>query len=256
MKKVIDFSKYSSIKIGTKIDVKLIDNIGDYDRYFIIGGANNLLVSENATNLAVLSKEFEYIKIEDGLLKIGGATKSGQIVSFCKKNNIAGFEMLNHLPGTIGGIVKMNAGLKEYEICNNLVSIKTKNGEVEKKDIEYGYRYTDINTIIYEATFAITYGFEYSLIELFKNMRKNQPPQASAGSCFKNPKGDFAGRLIQEVGLKGYRLNDASFSDIHANFLINYGSATYQDAKYLIDLAKYEVKKKFDIVLEEEIILL
>jgi UDP-N-acetylmuramate dehydrogenase len=255
VKRLIDFSKYSSIKIGNSIEVEMIDSIGDYKEYYIIGGANNLLVSDTAKNLAILSKEFDYIKQEDNRLIIGGATPSGKVVSYCKKNNIKNFEVLSHLPGTIGGIVKMNAGMKEYEIFNNLISIKTHNEIVNKKDIEYGYRYTNIDSIIYEAIFEIESGFDSTLIDELKNMRKNQPKNPSAGSCFKNPSGDYAGRLIQEVGLKGYKIGDASFSDIHANFLVNLGSATYKDAKTLIDLAKYEVNKKFNIMLEEEIIV-
>ena len=89
----------------------------------------------------------------------------------------------------------------------------------------------------------------------FVKMRDNQPQIASAGSCFKNPKGDFAGRLIEAVGLKGHRIGDMEFSNTHANFLVNHGNGTFEDAIHLIDLAKKKVKEEFNIDLEEEIII-
>ena len=93
------------------------------------------------------------------------------------------------------------------------------------------------------------------MLKEFNKMRDNQPHVPSAGSCFKNPKGDFAGRLIQEVGLKGKRRGDMSFSEQHANFLVNNGDGTFEDAIYLINLAKEKIKEQFDIDIEEEIII-
>jgi UDP-N-acetylmuramate dehydrogenase len=89
----------------------------------------------------------------------------------------------------------------------------------------------------------------------FTKMRDNQPQIASAGSCFKNPKGDFAGRLIEAVGLKGYRIGDMEFSNTHANFLVNHENGTFDEAITLINLAKQKVKEQFDIELETEIII-
>ena len=93
------------------------------------------------------------------------------------------------------------------------------------------------------------------MLKEFTKMRDNQPSVASAGSCFKNPKDDFAGRLIEAVGLKGIKKGDMSFSQLHANFLVNYGSGTFEDAVYLIETAKEKIKKEFDIDIEEEIII-
>ena len=255
--KKIDFSKYSSIKIGSVVDVEMIEEMDEaFERYSVIGGANNILVSNNPPKLAKLSKNFDYIMIKDGFLHIGGATPSGKILSFAKKNDISGFELMQKLPGTIGGMVKMNAGLKEHEIFNSLVAINSAKGYIEKKDIDYGYRHTDISNIIYEAVFDIKKGFSYPLLEYFEKLRANQPKEPSAGSCFKNPKGDFAGRVLDECGLKGYRIGDAGFSEKHANFLVNYGSATFDDAISLIELAKKRVFEKFGIDLELEVVVL
>lgn len=255
--KQINFSKFSSIKIGKTLDVALLENCSDYsEEYYLIGSCNNTLIGTQPPPLIILDKKYDYIKIEDSRLKIGAATPSGKIASFCKKNNIADFEFVSHLPGTLGGLVKMNAGLKEYEIFNNLISVSTCEGDKQKEDIDFGYRYTDINTPILEATFSLTYGFDKAKVELFKKMRSNQPSTPSAGSCFKNPEGDYAGRLIEAVGLKGKRVGGMEFSHVHANFLVNSDNGTFDDAIFLIQEAQKRVYEEFGIWLENEIIVL
>ena len=256
MKKKIDFSKYSSIKIGPVIEVEMIKDIDSrYEEFFLIGGANNILVSPNPPKLAKLSKKFNYIKIENGDLIIGAATPTGKVISFGKKHNIGGFEFLSKLPGTIGGAVKMNAGVKEYEIKDVLKWIRTYEGKIYKKDIKLEYRKTDIKNIIYEAGFELKKGFDEQLLMKLLSLRNNQPKLPSAGSVFKNPPGDYAGRLIENVGLKGYKIGNMAFSDIHANFLVNLGNGTYDEAIELINLAKKRVYEKYKFELEEEIII-
>ncbi len=256
MSRIIDFSKFSSIKIGTPIKVDIMREKEPLDGRFLVGGANNLLVSPTPPSLVVLGKEFDYIKEEDGILKIGGATKSGRIFSYCKRNNIGGLEFLGKLPGTLGGLVKMNAGMKVYEIFNSLVDIALFSGVYKKENIEFGYRFTGIDESIFEATFEIRKGFDYNLLDEFTKMRKNQPKEPSAGSVFKNPDGDYAGRLIEAVGLKGKRVGGAMWSEVHANFLVNTGNASFDDAYSLVNEAKEKVYEEFGIELQEEIIIL
>ena len=253
--KTIDFKQFSSIKIGKPVEVTLIEDLHYPADHYIIGGANNILLGDDPPPLMMLDKKFDYIKIEDGVLKIGAATPGGKVVSFCKKHGIAGFEFLSQLPGTLGGMVKMNAGLKEYEIFNDLLGIKTKNGEIPREAISYGYRHTNIKDVVFETTFSLQNGFSQEGIDLFKKMRSNQPKVSSAGSCFKNPPDDYAGRLIEAVGLKGNRVGDMEFSSVHANFLVNHGNGTYQDALLLIERAQKYVYEKFGIRLEREIII-
>ena len=255
--KSINFAKFSSIKVGSIIDILMIekDDVIPIDRV-IIGGANNLLVSPTPPPLMMLSKDYEYIKIEDNKLIIGGATKSGKIFSFVKKHNISGFEFLSKLPGTLGGLVAMNAGLKDREIFNLISSVKIGDNYILKDDIDYGYRYARLDGVVREVIFDIKYGFDSSEVEILKSMRANQPSNPSAGSAFKNPIGDYAGRLIDEVGLKGFRKGDMAWSDIHANFLVNLGDGQYEDAIFLINEAKERVKDKFGIELQEEILIL
>ncbi len=254
--KTIDFSSYSSIKIGPKIDIKIIDEIQDCSSYIIIGGANNLLVPPNPPKIALLGKSFDFIEIKNSILHIGGAVKSGKILSYAKKYDISNFELMQKLPGTLGGMVKMNAGLKEWEIFNHLLAVKTEFGWIDKKDIEFGYRFTNIKGTIFEATFEIRSGFSFALLEMFKKLRDNQPKFPSAGSCFKNPPDNYAGKLLDKAGLKGYKIGNMAFSATHANFLINLGNGTFSEAVSLIKFAKSKVYEKFGIILETEIEIL
>lgn len=254
--KIIDFKKYSSIKIGPVLEVLEIDEIGDYSDYQIIGRANNLLISPNTNKkFAVLGEAFDYIRQEGNLLYVGCATTSGKLLTYTRNNDIANLEFLAKLPGNLGGLVKMNAGLKSWEMFNYIHSIKTKDGYIKKEDVDFSYRETKINSIVYEVVFNIEFGFSKEKLKEFNKMRDNQPHVPSAGSCFKNPKGDFAGRLIEAVGLKGIKQGDMSFSEQHANFLVNYGNGSFEDAVYLIEIAKKKIKEEFSIDIEEEIII-
>mgnify|MGYP005836873779 FL=1 len=254
--RTIDFTRYSSIRIGPVLDVLVINEIGDYSDYQIIGRANNLLISPNTNKkFAILGEEFDYIRKEEDLLYVGCATTSGKLLTYTRKNDIKNLEFLAKLPGNLGGLVKMNAGLKSWEVFNYIHSIKTKDGYIKREDIDFSYRETKIETIVYEVVFNLEYGFSNEMLKEFTKMRDNQPSIASAGSCFKNPKGDFAGRLIEAIGLKGIKKGDMSFSQQHANFLVNYGNGTFDDAIYLINLAKQKIKDEFDIDIEEEIII-
>jgi UDP-N-acetylmuramate dehydrogenase len=256
-KKLINFSQFSSFKIGGTHEVFLVEeDFSQLDNFYIIGACNNTLVGNNPPPLAMLSKKFDYIKIEKNILKIGGATPSGKIASFCKKNNIANFEFVSHLPGKLGGLVFMNAGLKEFEIFNHLVDVTTPSRVLSKDSIHYEYRKTDIKELILEASFHLQDGFDEKKVQMFKKMRANQPSTPSAGSCFKNPKGDYAGRVIEAVGLKGFMKGAMCFSTQHANFLVNTGNGTFEDALWLIKEAQKRVFNEFNISLECEIVIL
>ena len=255
--KTIDFSKYSSIKVGQPTEVLVVEKEDEIpqDRY-LIGGANNLLVSPTPPPLMILSKAFATIREEGNMLFIGAATPTGRILSYARKHDIAGFEFCAKLPGTLGGMLAMNAGVKEYEVFNILHSVKINGKWIDAKDIGHGYRHARLNGIATEAKFEIKKGFSQTLLESLLSLRSNQPPQPSAGSIFKNPEGDYAGRLIEAAGLKGARKGNMQWSSIHANFLVNLGNGTFEDALYLITLAKKEVKKMFGITLQEEIKIL
>ncbi|MDD5052139.1 MAG: UDP-N-acetylmuramate dehydrogenase [Sulfuricurvum sp.] len=254
--KTIDFSKFSSIRIGPAVDVALIENDIVPAGHMIVGSANNLLISPTPPLLMILSKEYDFIRFEEDGLHVGAATPGGRVVSFCKKHDIAHFEYLSKLPGTLGGMVKMNAGLKEYEIFNHLIAIRTESGWKQKCEIEYGYRKTSISEVVFEVVFEVEKGYSFERYDMFAKMRANQPSEPSAGSCFKNPPGDYAGRLIEAVGLKGHRIGSMGFSEVHANFLVNYGNGTYADALMLIKEAYNRVNAMFGIELQMEVAII
>lgn len=252
--KIIDFSKFSSIKVGQPTEVLMIEREDEIpsDR-FIIGHANNLLVSPNAQPLMMLSKDFSFMELEDEVLTIGCATPTGKILSFAKKQDLAGFEFVSKLPGSLGGMIAMNAGVKSYEIFNILDAVKIDGVWVEKEKIEYDYRFAKLGGVATEVRFKVKKGFNRTLLDELIYLRSNQPKTSSAGSAFKNPEGDYAGRLIEEVGLKGVSKGAMQWSEVHANFLVNHGGGSFEEAKYLIDLAKAKVFKKFGITLTEEV---
>jgi len=255
--KTIDFSKYSSIKVGQPTEVLMIEK-GDAipNNRYLIGGANNLLISPTPPPLMMLSKDFAYIDEKEGMLEIGAAMPTGRIVSYAKKHDITGFEFCAKLPGTLGGMLAMNAGVKEYEIFNILHSVQIDGKWIAKETIEHGYRFAKLKGIATAARFEIHRGYSQERNDTLQALRANQPHDPSAGSAFKNPEGESAGRLIEAVGLKGFRKGDMAWSEVHANFLVNLGSGSFEDAKHLIDLAKEKVLNTFNITLQEEIRLL
>ncbi len=255
--KTIDFSKYSSIKIGQPAEVLMIEKSDPVPHdHTIIGGANNLLISPTPPPLMMLGKDFAYIRQTEGLLEIGAAMPSGRIVSYARRHDLSGFEFMSKLPGTLGGMLAMNAGLKEYEIFNDLHSVKIGGKWVNKNDIEHGYRFAHLGGVATAARFAIRHGYDRDLEQQLKALRSNQPSDPSAGSAFKNPPGDSAGRLIDAAGLRGKQIGNMAWSPIHANFLVNLGGGTYEEAVTLIELAKHEVEKQFGVKLEKEIRIL
>jgi len=255
--KTIDFARYSSIRVGQPEEVLMIEQ-GDTipaERY-LIGGANNLLISSSPPPMMMLGKDFATIQLQDRLLTIGASMPTGRVVSFARRHNLADFEFFAKLPGTVGGMLAMNAGVKAYEIFQQLHSVEIEGRWREKREIPHGYRFSRLGGIATAARFHINGGYDAILHHSLLELRRNQPLEPSAGSAFKNPPNDAAGRLIEAVGLKGVRKGDMAWSPVHANFLVNMGQGSFEDAKYLLDLAKERVWERFHIVLQEEIKLL
>ncbi|PAF42577.1 UDP-N-acetylmuramate dehydrogenase [Helicobacter sp. 11S03491-1] len=252
----IDFSKYSSIKVGAKLPIKVIKDFEDIeDGLKIIGYANNLLVSPHARSLAVLDNCYDYIQESKDYVEVGGATSSHKIYRYFKESNFCGLEFLRALPGSLGGLIKMNAGMKEYEIKDILDSACIDGAWIEADDLGMEYRSTKIDGIIFAARFKKIKGFRNELLEIFETMRFWHPKKPSCGSCFKNPKGNFAGKLLESVGLRGYSNGNIGFSKEHANFLINLGGGSFEQAFDLIEIGKKRVFEEYGILLEEEVVI-
>ncbi len=261
----IDFKSYTSIKIGNILPVEVLHTpISQEDRY-IIGHGFNTLVSPQAKHLAILGHAFNNIEpLPNGMIKVGAALNSYALFKYAKKNNLKGFEMLSHLPGSVGGLVAMNAGMSlhkqgvimRYEISDILEGVISSSGFIHSSLLQLDYRTCHIDDIIYYAIFKANKGFRAELVHAFQKIRRKQPNGASFGSAFKNPPKDFAGRLIESVGLKGKSMGNVCFSEQHANFLINKGNAHFHEAINLLEEAKRRVFDSFGIMLEEEVVII
>jgi UDP-N-acetylmuramate dehydrogenase len=279
--KDVNLKNYNSYKIDSKsdylVDVLSIQGLIDLlaylknnnISYMILGNGSNVILDNYFKGVIIKLSGLNYVNISKNTVSVGAGAMMGSLATNTINENLTGLEWAINIPGTIGGSVVNNAGAYNSEMFDNLVSIKVlnKNLEVEeilKENIVYSYRHTnikDLGFIVLEATFLLDDGdVEYSK-EIIKDRcerRKSSQPldMPSAGSVFRNPEGDFAGRLIEAVGLKGKKIGGAEVSNKHANFIVNTGNATSNDIKNLIKLIKDEVKKEFDIdlVLEQEII--
>lgn len=255
----IDFAKYGSLKIGGVTPVVVLEK-GDeksfsaMQAYRCVGHAYNLLVSPNATNLAMLSKEFDYICESEEWVEVGAMTPSGKIFAFFRKHNLRGLEFLQALPGSAGGLLKMNAGMKQYEMKDVVLSACV-NG-IWRDNLGLAYRSSNISGIISAMRFTKQAGFREEVLQACKMMRKTHPKLPSCGSCFKNPSGDYAGRLLELAGLKGFMKNGVGFSEQHANFLVHTGGASFEDALWVIEYAQKKVQDRFGIHLEPEVQIL
>jgi len=233
-----------------------------------IGSGSNLLVSDDGIRGLVISprKSFKEIKFNENLVFAQSGAMLGSLVRKSTKRNLTGLETLIGVPGTIGGALVMNAGAFGSEISNFLISVSTisMDGKLIKRkanQINFSYRNSTFkkDEFILSATFELTEASKDKINkkkEVASKGRKTSQPlkYRSAGSVFKNPKGDFAaGYLIEQVGLKGYAIGNAQISDHHANFFINHGNAKAEDIMSLIKISKERVFQKFNINLELEV---
>ncbi len=238
-------------------------------RMIIMGNGSNFLVSDKGFDGIVvhLTGEFNSLSLTgDHTLKAGAASHLGELVKFCGESGLSGAEFLAGIPGTVGGAVFMNAGCYGKEIKDiidnvEILDLRKKTRRVLKKeDIRFSYRNSGLrDACIFGAELALKKdGSENikSKIDGFMKKRAwmreiNNP---SAGSVFKNPSsGMSAGSIIEQCGLKGRRIGGAEISAVHANFIVNTGSACSRDVIALIELARERAEEKFGITMKPEI---
>ena len=238
-------------------------------KYFILGAGSNVVLGDYFDGAVIKLNGLNYVNINDLDVVVGAGTMMGRLTMKTVEANLTGLEWAINIPGTVGGSIVGNAGAYNSEMFDSLVSIKVLNDNLEiqsikKEDLIYNYRHTNIKElklVDLEGTFRLDKGNKEESLELIKDRCErrcqSQPlDMPSAGSVFRNPDGDYAGRLIEQVGLKGKTLGGAQISLKHANFIVNTGSATSKDIKNLIELVQKEVKDKFDIdlIVEQEIL--
>lgn len=238
-------------------------------KYFILGAGSNVILDDYFDGAIIKLDGLNKVEVNDNVLTAGAGAMMGTATSISVNHNLTGLEWAINIPGTIGGSIRGNAGAYNSSIFDNLVKVTVLTRDLEikvmkKEEFLYSYRYTnikDLELIILDATFELLKGDKEESLCLIKKRcarrMESQPlDMPSAGSVFRNPENEHAGKLIEDAGLKGTSIGGAEVSEKHANFIVNKGSATSNDIKNLIKLVKEEVKRKFDIdlVLEQEIV--
>ncbi len=244
-------------------------------KWCTIGRGTNLLIPDDgfAGVVLVLGENFKGVKCreeDNGLisLQVGSAMGFTRLAKWCLARGLSGLEFAVGIPGTVGGAVIMNAGAWGHEIadtisCVNVVTVKGKRS-FDKKELDFGYRcwhnhaLTREPMVVTEVIMKLSYGERDAMEKLCSSYRqkrlKNQPQKMpNAGSIFKNPPHDSAGRLIEASGFKGLQVGGAQVSPVHANFIVNNGHATAADVLELIKVIQEKVQSDSNIDLEPEI---
>lgn len=266
----------SNMKIGGEarkfIEIEnkeeLPELLKELDNYFIIGNGTNTLLNDKFLDITFVSlkKLNKITDLGNGRINVEAGLDFGKLIKYMSENDLSGLEELAGIPGTVGGLVFMNGGAYGKEIFDCIESVeildKEKNIKViPKEELKIDYRKTEIkenNWVIISADFKFEKGYKKELVKEIQAKRENNQPleMPNLGSTFKNPKGYFAARLIIEAGAQGLKIGGAQMSMKHPNFIVNDGTATFDDVLSLISEVKRKVKETSGIELEREIIIL
>ena len=280
----VSLAPYTSARIGGLADFFIIAKSADgLEEIFsqlwemeipclLLGGGSNLLISDEGFRGIVVLNKAKEIRFNEGdnpsVWVESGATLT-RVAHQAASRGLDGLAWATTIPGTVGGAVYGNAGAFGGDMASVLhqVEILIKSGRktCSVEDMGYAYRSSTlkgstIKHVILSAEIKLVEGNQAQIQErmrpFIQKRKDTQPPGASMGSMFKNPEGDYAGRLIEAAGLKGTRIGNVEISSIHANFFVNNGETKASDVKALIELAQKEVFEKFGVSLELEIELI
>jgi UDP-N-acetylmuramate dehydrogenase len=234
--------------------------------WFVLGAGSNLLVRDGGIRGMVISLERGLRRLDalDHLVVVEAGCRIGRLLAFCAVRGLAGLEFLAEIPGTVGGAVVMNAGAMGGEVKSVLrwVELLLADGTPRRlaaETIPFAYRRSGLpdGSVVTRAALQAKPGDPRQVqdrISFIRRVRRAaQPTGATAGSTFKNPPGDFAGRLLEAAGLKGRAVGGAVVSERHANFIVNRGGATAREVLELIRLMEAEVFARFQVRLELEV---
>lgn len=239
--------------------------------YFILGNGSNLLVGDKGYQGIIihLAEDFAKISVHGNCITAGAGALLSQTAKMAKDASLTGMEFASGIPGTIGGALVMNAGAYGGEMKQIVRSVRVmdQNGEIlefDNETMEFGYRTSVIKNrpyIVLETVLELAEGDKSTISakmeELAAQRREKQPLEfPSAGSTFKRPEGYFAGKLIMDAGMRGYRIGGAQVAEKHCGFIVNRGNASAADIAELIDEVSERVKERFDVKLEPEVIML
>ncbi|MBI3764582.1 MAG: UDP-N-acetylmuramate dehydrogenase [Chloroflexi bacterium] len=281
-------SRYTSARIGGPAEFLIVaESAGELAEavtegwrlqapFFILGGGSNMLVADAGARGLVIVNRAKNVQFRDEGSGVSVWAESGcsigTLARQCVLKGYSGLEWAATVPGTVGGAVFGNAGAHggDTASCLRVAEILHPDGTIRKytaEELGFGYRTSVLKKesrkkgegsgVVIAAEFGLTKDdpskLQARVEEFVAHRKRTQPPGASIGSMFKNPPGDYAGRLIEAAGLKGVRRGSAEISTVHANFFVNLGDAKATDVKALIDLAREAVRQKFGTELELEI---
>ena len=276
-----DLSRRSSFETGGLADifitpsaekevseaVKFLNGIGEH--FSVVGNCTNLLIRDKGIRGVTMSlyDRFNMVSVEDTKIIAQSGALISAVSNYACRAGLSGLEFASGIPGTIGGAVKINAGAYEREIKDVFKSAKIlkRDGsviEADSKIMDFGYRKSAVDDgIILDVVMELEKGdvqkIRHEMVALNKKRKEKQPiNMPSAGSTFKRPQGNYAGKLIEEAGLKGFQLGGARVSIKHCGFVVNTGSATSGDIENLIHKIQETVFEHSGIKLETEIIII
>jgi UDP-N-acetylmuramate dehydrogenase len=283
MKIAEPLARYTSMKIGGPADyfieaatsaalANLLPILGAHNiAFYLLGNGSNVLISDRGVRGAVIRLAGEFKKIdwreqgESVWVNVGAAFAVTQLAREAARKGYAGLEFAEGIPGSVGGALVMNAGAygSEFEKIVDQVEAVTQAGEpvqFSRRAMTFTYRGSHLppGTVVTRVRMRLrkeeVTQVSSKLRELVGRRKSSQPSGfPNSGSMFRNPAGDFAGRLIEAAGLKGKRIGQSQISERHANFIVNLGGAKAQDVRRLMELAQSEVRKQFGVDLEAEV---
>jgi UDP-N-acetylmuramate dehydrogenase len=234
---------------------------------FVMGWGSNILVQDGGIRGLVLrlKGEFETVEWTGARASAGGGVHLPKFAKMCLNHSLSGAEPLVGVPGTVGGALMSNAGTPRGEIGPlveevELIDWNGRRRHLKKRDLEFGYRSSNLvnRGVVARARLCLKPDGKNVIMRKIQSeleVRTQTQPVGThnVGSVFQNPPNDFAGRLIETVGLKGHRAGGAQFSPKHGNFIVNVGHATSKDVLFLIALARTKVRERFGLELPLEI---
>lgn len=277
----VPLQRYTAVRLGGPADALLVADSPElleraarlswqhgWPTRILGGGANVLISDDGFRGLIIINNTKNVAFYDDGRVIADSGASMTTLARQCMSRGLAGFEWAVSVPGTIGGGVVNNAGAHGGDMGGNLIAIHIalKDQSVERwpKD-RLGYRYREstlkhahFQFVILKVELQLTAGQDPAALqaradEFIAHRKRTQPPGASLGSMFKNPPGDYAGRLIEAAGLKGTQAGGVMISPVHANFFVNAGGGTSADYLALIRLVQHTVYQKFGVALELEV---
>lgn len=251
---------------------KLITYLNQIEKeYFILGNGSNLLVGDKGYRGIILKFDgpMEQIVVEGTHITAKAGALLSKVAVTAKEHSLTGLEFAAGIPGSIGGGVVMNAGAYDGEMKQVVEAVRVMDcdGQITTLDndtMEFGYRTSIIKNrpfIVLEVVLGLTEGDREqigTMMEELNRLRRSKQPleYPSAGSTFKRPEGYYAGKLIMDAGLRGYRIGGAQVADKHCGFVVNMGKATAADIREVIEEVQERVKERFHVSLEPEVVFL